>query len=99
MTQVLDYSHTIFINESSFLENFIMSENNSNDVNGLLLKFMIIGDFIAIFTIFAALLFTFHFILVKINPSLCYHNAMPNEKFDISKMATGYLWRFFSPEK
>ena len=72
-----------------------MMSDNSNDVSGLVLKLMIIGDFIAMFTIFTALLFTFHFILVKIKPSLCYHDTMPNEKFDISQIAKGYMWRFF----
>ena len=69
-----------------------MSEK-SEDVTPVVLKLMLIGDFIAMFTVFAALLFAFHFILVKIKPSLCYHDPIASD-FDMYQMAKDVTSKF-----
>ena len=43
------------------------------EVSDLVFKLMLIGDVIALSTIFAVLIFTVHFILVKFKPSWFYH--------------------------
>ena len=69
-----------------------MSEK-SEDVTPVVLKLMLIGDFIAMFTVFAALLFALHFILVKIKPSLCYHDPIASD-FDMYQMAKDVTSKF-----
>ena len=69
-----------------------MSEK-SEDVTPVVLKLMLIGDFIAMFTVFAALLFALHFVLVKIKPSLCYHDPIASD-FDMYQMAKDVTSKF-----
>ena len=69
-----------------------MSEK-SEDVTPVVLKLMLIGDFIAMFTVFAALLFALHFVLVKIRPSLCYHDPIASD-FDMYQMAKDVTSKF-----
>ena len=70
-----------------------MSEKSEDGVSEVVFKLMLIGDFIAMFTVFAALLFALHFILVKIKPSLCYHDPIASD-FDMYQMAKDVTSKF-----
>jgi len=72
---------------------FIMSEKSEEGVSEVVFKLMLIGDFVAMFTVFAALLFALHFILVKIKPSLCYHDPLASD-FDMYQMAKDVTSKF-----
>ena len=45
------------------------------NVNDVVFKIMVIGDFIAMFTLFAVFLCLLHLIVAKIKPSLLYHDV------------------------
>ena len=70
-----------------------MSEKSEDGVSEVVFKLMVIGDFIAMFTVFAAFLFALHFILVKIKPSLCYHDPIASD-FDMYQMAKDVTSKF-----
>ena len=72
-----------------------MSEKTEEGVSEVVFKLMLIGDFIAMFTVFAALLFALHFILVKIKPSLFYHDPIASDfDFDMYQMAKDVTSKF-----
>ena len=56
------------------------------EVSDLEFKLMLIGDVIALSTIFAVLIFTVHFILVKFKPSWFYHKKRKTEDIDVNQM-------------
>jgi hypothetical protein len=68
-------------------------KKNQLSVLSIYIVVFVIGDFIAMFTVFAALLFAFHFILVKIKPSLCYHDPIASD-FDMYQMAKDVTSKF-----
>ena len=70
-----------------------MSEKSEDGVSEVVFKLMVIGDFIAMFTVFAAFLFALHFILVKIKPSLCYHDPIASD-IDMCQMAKDVTSKF-----
>ena len=57
-------------------------------------KLMLIGDVIALSTIFAVLIFTVHFILVKFKPSWFYHKKRKTEDIDVSQMVRRMSTKF-----
>ena len=47
---------------------------NDSRVSDFVFSCMIIGDFVALFTIFAVLIYAFHFFVIRAKPSLCYYD-------------------------
>ena len=66
----------------------------TGEVSDLEFKLMLIGDAIALSTIFAVLIFTVHFILVKFKPSWFYHKKRKNEDIDVSQMVRRMSTKF-----
>ena len=64
------------------------------EVSDLVFKLMLIGDVIALSTIFAVLIFTVHFILVKFKPSWFYHKKRKNEDIDVNQMVRRMSTKF-----
>ena len=66
----------------------------SGGVSDFEFKLMLIGDVIALSTIFAVLIFTLHFILVKFKPSWFYHKKRKTEDIDVSQMVRRMSTKF-----
>ena len=66
----------------------------SGEVSDFEFKLMLIGDVIALSTIFAVLIFTVHFILVKFKPSWFYHKKRKTEDIDVSQMVRRMSTKF-----
>ena len=66
----------------------------SGEVSDFEFKLMLIGDVIALTTIFAVLIFTVHFILVKFKPSWFYHKKRKTEDIDVSQMVRRMSTKF-----
>ena len=66
----------------------------TGEVSDLVFKLMLIGDVIALSTIFAVLIFTVHFILVKFKPSWFYHKKRKNEDIDVNQMVRKMSTKF-----
>ena len=66
----------------------------SGGVSDFEFKLMLIGDVIALSTIFAVLIFTVHFILVKFKPSWFYHKKRKTEDIDVSQMVRRMSTKF-----
>ena len=66
----------------------------SGEVSDFEFKLMLIGDVIALSTIFAVLIFTVHFILVKFKPSWFYHKKRKSEDIDVSQMVRRMSTKF-----
>ena len=64
------------------------------EVSDLVFKLMLIGDVIALSTIFAVLIFTVHFILVKFKPSWFYHKKGKTEDIDVNQMVRKMSTKF-----
>ena len=64
------------------------------EVSDLEFKLMLIGDVIALSTIFAVLIFTVHFILVKFKPSWFYHKKGKTEDIDVNQMVRRMSTKF-----
>ena len=64
------------------------------EVSDLVFKLMLIGDVIALSTIFAVLIFTVHFILVKFKPSWFYHKKGKTEDIDVNQMVRRMSTKF-----
>ena len=64
------------------------------EVSDLVFKLMLIGDVIALSTIFAVLIFTVHFILVKFKPSWFYHKKRKTEDIDVNQMVRRMSTKF-----
>ena len=66
----------------------------TGEVSDFEFKLMLIGDVIALSTIFAVLIFTVHFILVKFKPSWFYHKKRKTEDIDVSQMVRRMSTKF-----
>jgi len=66
----------------------------TGEVSDFEFKLMLIGDVIALSTIFAVLIFTVHFILVKFKPSWFYHKNRKTEDIDVSQMVRRMSTKF-----
>ena len=66
----------------------------TGEVSDFEFKLMLIGDAIALSTIFAVLIFTVHFILVKFKPSWFYHKKRKTEDIDVSQMVRRMSTKF-----
>ena len=66
----------------------------TGEVSDLVFKLMLIGDAIALSTIFAVLIFTVHFILVKFKPSWFYHKNRKTEDVDVNQMVRRMSTKF-----
>ena len=66
----------------------------SGEVSDFEFKLMLVGDVIALTTIFAVLIFTVHFILVKFKPSWFYHKKRKTEDIDVSQMVRRMSTKF-----
>ena len=66
----------------------------TGEVSDFEFKLMLIGDVIALSTIFAVLIFTVHFILVKFKPSWFYHKKRKTEDIDVNQMVRRMSTKF-----